>query len=126
MPPYGLVTVHLSSLRGSQGPATGCIEEMDILDVSHQDAHGVLGRVRRVVGHDAKGEAISRLVGALQNEQHVMRACSGRVNVGRAWSSGQPELCVQKWCTYTRAGRAQQNAGHSCCNDRAQQHVCRT
>ncbi len=87
------------AVTGSQGPAAGCVQEVDVLDVAHEDAHGVLGRVRRVVGDDAKGETISRLVGPLQSEQRVRRAsvvCADLAHV-----------------TCRRAGCAENNAGHS-------------
>ena len=53
---------------GSHGPAAGRVQEVDVLDVAHEDAHGVLGGVRRVVGDDTKGETISRLIGPLPSE----------------------------------------------------------
>ena len=71
--------------RGSQGPAAGCVQVVDMLDVAHQDAHDVLGRVCGVVGHDAKGEAICRLVGVLHKVQRVTRACSWWGQVTRVW-----------------------------------------
>jgi hypothetical protein len=57
------------AVTSSQGPAAGCIQEVDVLDVAHEDVHGVLGGVRRVVGDDAKGETISRLIGPLPSDR---------------------------------------------------------
>ena len=74
--------------RGSRRPAAGCVQVVDMLDVAHQDAHGVLGRVCRVVGHDAKGEAICRLVRALRRVQLVNMVWSWGGQVARAGVKG--------------------------------------
>jgi hypothetical protein len=109
------VLVFKGTVTSSQGPAAGCIQEVDVLDVAHEDVHGVLGGVCRVVADDAKGETISRLIGPLPNEQHVRRASV---------------VCADlEHMTCTRAGCAEHNAGHSQLlqrQGRAQTDVCRT